>query len=74
MINSLLIFSTSVYNTVQIKLISQESNTFCNCYDYAFLRRCNSVNVTHLIHPIYVLFCVGVVLNFAEKFEYRGKF
>ena len=31
-----MIFSTSVYNTVQIKLISRETNTFCNnCNDYA---------------------------------------
>ena len=35
-INSLLIFSTSVSNTVQIKLISRETDTFCNnCNDYA---------------------------------------
>ena len=46
-LNNLLIFSTSVYNTVQIKLISRETNTFCNnCNDYAFLRQCNTVNVT----------------------------
>ena len=44
-INSLLIFSTSEYNTVQIKLISRETNTFKNCNDYAFLRQCNTVNV-----------------------------
>ena len=41
--NSLLIFSTWVYNTVQVKLISRETNTFCNnCSDYAFLRQCNN--------------------------------
>ena len=44
---SLLIFSSSVYNTVQIKLISRETYTLCdNCNDYAFLRQCNTVNVT----------------------------
>ena len=46
-ISSLMIFSTSVYITMQIKLISRENNTFCNnCNDYAFLRQCNTVNVT----------------------------
>ena len=29
-INSLLIFSTLVYNTVKIKLIVRETNAFCN--------------------------------------------
>ena len=43
-INSLLISSTSVYNTVKIKLISRQTNTFCNNgNDYAFLRQCRTV-------------------------------
>ena len=46
-INSLLIFITSVYNTMEIKLTSRETNTFCNnCNDYPFLRQCNTVNVS----------------------------
>ena len=35
-----------MYSTVQIKLISRETNTFFNNRnDYAFLRQCNTVNV-----------------------------
>ena len=36
-----------VYNTVQMKLISRETKAYCNnCNDYAFLRQCNTANVT----------------------------